>query len=1477
MTTETLWGPSLSFESIAATKVLASRLRKQNNTSPQPEQSGGLLRRLFRTSSSSLWEQAFDKLDDLNKRALKVDDDRETREISTDIAGILVTVNDQIELSRREQWKIRTRSGKEYLVRDFFQSIEKWVRKFKDVGDALVAFDPSHAGVPWAVIRFLLSAGVDEIQNYSSIFEGVEIVSEFIARYGEVEKKQLMGKGSVFKSQLSDKLIKLYVAILEFLADAKNFYSTSTKKRFVKSFVPSTTPAPDERLSSVEKIEAGLRPIVDRVEAENLRNILSSNTKQLNSLHQRLERCDIREVREQLLPRLNPTFTNNTFERALAARHEGTAMWVFQNEEFISWMEPDHSENAKFLWIHGPPGFGKTVLSANIINHLKTETKPPNYFFCNAEDHSKQIPYAILGSWIAQLIENDDKAVAVAGQFVMQDQQHPLSRQEQWDLLRRICRVIPHPVFVIDGYDECVSRDEQGKFNKMEDARSQFLLDLVSWLEGTNARVLLVSRDTAAIRTAVLELSVSSGVIITHYGILPTDTAPDVKSFSRSEIESRFKTRKPVDFNDIATMATEKADGMFLWVQLMSFKIKPTTTLKGLDKLVTAMPKGLEETYQRDLDRVWTLEEEERDRALMILRWVLFAKRPLTVRELIETLAMNENDDDQYPEENLPDWWREDVQPGDESEEYITDLLRKPLGSLIQLQPGESGFDNSINSTVHFVHYSVKEFLLQARSSSISCDKQQNLFGDHTTENGILARTCLRYLCLDAFSNKNLQELNVQALLEMEEGYPFLTYAVDQWTKHAESENGKRSLSAENLSFLRRLLDPSKSNWAVWCWLEESHVAEIFKAELDKVNWNDKESFDFTDQEIYDYKIWNQMLEKWESNFTGGPLAFACLYRSLEIVKELHEKGLGISSAGCLVGAPLHGAAYTGSLEIAQYLVDHGADTNHEAGFLKRSPIFYTLLRGNWELIEESIETFLFLLKYETNIGNASTPGLILLHETLTCPDTRPLQAMIAKGADVNEKNEDTGRTALTIAARNGQIDHLSILLEAGAETKVEDKNGHTPLFYALFSQKSGAVKVLLEHNTNVNHRDHEKWTAFHFAARFDLVEIADVLLDAGAELKMLNNKGMSPLMVAAHYGSSEMADFLLRHDAQIGHCDTFGQSAFDHAVWNTFSFSPFFWRTCTFLPESSDGVSIDDLVKAMFQKDTVKCGTLLDSLAPKPDNLTLSSLLHIAVACGSLEIVKKLLDWGIDPNFSLPNGRTPLHIAANRDNVEITELLIQNGSATTNMDIMNYTPLDDAVIRGILKSTVQCLIRHGGFTGPNEAAPSENLVAKWSDITEHELEIRETVDGTGEEFTYRINFHSPGPENICADIESDRATGTYTGCDRVSSIERAFAHLPFFSGHYIKTTGEMCGKLIGEDEIRWVGFTKFTKFNKFTRMYWGKVNLEDGSLEGEWGRTPTEPRKGTFKINRGDFNSENEDQALDGTVDILEGAENQD
>ena len=46
--------------------------------------------------------------------------------------------------------------GKEIILRDIAEKIVHWLNKFKTLGDVVVNFDPIHASLPWAGVRFLL-------------------------------------------------------------------------------------------------------------------------------------------------------------------------------------------------------------------------------------------------------------------------------------------------------------------------------------------------------------------------------------------------------------------------------------------------------------------------------------------------------------------------------------------------------------------------------------------------------------------------------------------------------------------------------------------------------------------------------------------------------------------------------------------------------------------------------------------------------------------------------------------------------------------------------------------------------------------------------------------------------------------------------------------------------------------------------------------------------------------------------------------------------------------------------------------------------------------------------------------------------------------------------------------------------------------------------------------------------------------------
>lgn len=52
-------------------------------------------------------------------------------------------------------------NGKEIVLRDLTDKVVVWINKFKEIGDLAVNFDPVHAALPWAGVRFLLQVGIN--------------------------------------------------------------------------------------------------------------------------------------------------------------------------------------------------------------------------------------------------------------------------------------------------------------------------------------------------------------------------------------------------------------------------------------------------------------------------------------------------------------------------------------------------------------------------------------------------------------------------------------------------------------------------------------------------------------------------------------------------------------------------------------------------------------------------------------------------------------------------------------------------------------------------------------------------------------------------------------------------------------------------------------------------------------------------------------------------------------------------------------------------------------------------------------------------------------------------------------------------------------------------------------------------------------------------------------------------------------------
>lgn len=125
---------------------------------------------------------------------------------------------------------------------------------------------------------------------------------------------------------------------------------------------------------------------------------------------------------------------------------------------------------------------------------------------------------------------------------------------------------------------------------------------------------------------------------------------------------------------------------MFLWVRLLHDRLSPAKNAQQLQQMVLDTPAGLNQAYERDLKAIHEYSEEDRDRAVMLLRWMLYAARPLTVGEMTEALLIRSDSEDIiFPANDLPDAY----------DDLYVDHLRRLGGSLIErmyLWVSRSGF-----------------------------------------------------------------------------------------------------------------------------------------------------------------------------------------------------------------------------------------------------------------------------------------------------------------------------------------------------------------------------------------------------------------------------------------------------------------------------------------------------------------------------------------------------------------------------------------------------------------------------------------------------------------------------------------------------------------------------------------------------------------------------------------------------------------
>jgi hypothetical protein len=167
-----------------------------------------------------------------------------------------------------------------------------------------------------------------------------------------------------------------------------------------------------------------------------------------------------------------------------------------------------------------------------------------------------------------------------------------------------------------------------------------------------------------------------------------------------------------------------------------------------------------------------------------------------------------------------------------------------------------------------------------------------------------------------------------------------------------------------------------------------------------------------------------------------------------------------------------------------------------------------------------------------------------IMEDAISWDAAELIRILVSNGADANGLNSDNERFLMG-AVRSGHLEAARVLLEVGADWKIEeDYGGENPAINAGFRSPE-MVKLFLDKGANVNTVSSGGHTMLMNAAEMANIATVKLLVDAGAEVNIHNKQGESALSIAEarkkeySVGAPETArsfqpiiDYLLAHGA---------------------------------------------------------------------------------------------------------------------------------------------------------------------------------------------------------------------------------------------------------------------------------------------------------------------------------------------------------
>ncbi|KAG6906687.1 hypothetical protein DXG01_012579 [Tephrocybe rancida] len=505
------------------------------------------------------------------------------------------------------------------------------LRTFSDKAKQLEPFEILIAGacklspvageLIWSSVTFILQLSKDKVKVFDEVLKFFETMADEVALFSLQET-------TFSTSPLVQSVVEaLYCAILDFWAEALKYYRSRLGGPLarVKNLAFS---------SVINKKFEELRLHAVSIAQHNadFASFTDENRLQQQSAHQK-------RVKEWL----NAPNYERDFRAATDLRYPGTCEWMRKKQAYIDWMS---STASPFLFVHGIPGAGKTVLSSWIISEARSAVTTDNivlFHYFKDTDINKRTPESAIRSLIDQLLIHCRRTrdpllskIASALDEISFERNHHADYPDLWKVFSEsvssfiLAKSSVHPpiTVVLDAMDECES--PRRLTHNLLDLAIQNVGKLKVFVTGRKSAWDSIKRSTSTTPTPV-ELEITLEDVHQDINAFVCHT---ITSIPRLSCHQHLRGRLSEEIGK-----PEKHQGMFLWAYLMCEEVERQGDMGALRRLLGNVPDGLDAMYRCICEGI-----AERDKgkgfSLSVLQWIINSPRPLKFSELQEGLRL---------------------------------------------------------------------------------------------------------------------------------------------------------------------------------------------------------------------------------------------------------------------------------------------------------------------------------------------------------------------------------------------------------------------------------------------------------------------------------------------------------------------------------------------------------------------------------------------------------------------------------------------------------------------------------------------------------------------------------------------------------------------------------------------------------------------------------------------------------------------